>query len=104
MNELDTLDVKEAAVYLKCHENTVRSKASAGEIPALKFGNKYVFLRGELARLFRIAAKKLEDESGERSCQLKNEKVRLISTTVSGTRAASTVLAQARKSAKMRNK
>ncbi len=53
MDELDTLDVVGAAAYLKCGENTVRSKAKSGELPSAKIGKSYVFLVGELANCIR---------------------------------------------------
>jgi excisionase family DNA binding protein len=44
----DTLDVAEAASYLKMHPATLMSKARQGVIPGAKPGKRWVFLRPDL--------------------------------------------------------
>ena len=43
-----TLDLKEAAAFLKMHPQTLRSKAVSGEIPGAKPGKNWVFIEEDL--------------------------------------------------------
>ncbi len=44
-----TLDIKEAAEFLKIHEDRLQRRASAGEIPGVKNGRCWVFIDIDLA-------------------------------------------------------
>jgi len=44
----ETLDLQEAAHFLKLHWQTVRERAKSGEIPAAKLGRRWVFLKADL--------------------------------------------------------
>ena len=43
----ETLDLKEAAQFLKLHWQTVRKRAVSGEIPAANLGRRWVFLKAD---------------------------------------------------------
>jgi len=47
--ENKTLDLYEAADFLKMHWQTLRAKAKCGEIPGAKLGKRWVFLTDDLA-------------------------------------------------------
>lgn len=49
----ETLDVREAALFLRMHPVTLRNKLRAGEIPGAKPGKRWVFLRIDLERYIR---------------------------------------------------
>ncbi|MBL4821610.1 MAG: helix-turn-helix domain-containing protein [Gammaproteobacteria bacterium] len=44
----ETLDLREAADFLKLHWQTLRAKAQSGDIPAAKLGPRWVFLKADL--------------------------------------------------------
>ncbi|MCP5345367.1 MAG: helix-turn-helix domain-containing protein [Pseudomonadales bacterium] len=44
----ETLDLQEAADFLKLHWQTVRERAKSGDIPAAKLGRRWVFLKADL--------------------------------------------------------
>lgn len=46
MNE--TLDLKEAATLLHCHQDTLRKLAADGKVPAAKVGRAWVFSRAHI--------------------------------------------------------
>ena len=46
---LRTLDLRQAATFLRLHPQTVRKLAVAGEIPAAKPGKRWVFVEQDLA-------------------------------------------------------
>ena len=48
-----TLDLKEAAAFLRCHPQELRSRAKAGKIPGAKVGRAWVFLEDDLAEHIR---------------------------------------------------
>lgn len=48
-----TLDLYEAADYLKMHWQTLRAKAKSGTIPGAKLGKRWVFLAEDLADYLR---------------------------------------------------
>jgi excisionase family DNA binding protein len=50
---LRTLDLRQAAVFLRLHPQTVRKLAVAGEIPAAKPGKRWVFVEQDLAEWLR---------------------------------------------------
>ncbi len=45
---METLDLEEAADFLKLHPCTVRQRACAGEIPGYKPGRRWTFIKSEL--------------------------------------------------------
>ncbi len=52
-NDHQTLDLYEAADFLKMHWQTLRAKAVRGEIPAAKPAKQWVFLREDLVSYLR---------------------------------------------------
>tara|TARA_R110002111_G_scaffold254023_2_gene319521 strand:+ start:1205 stop:1516 length:312 start_codon:yes stop_codon:yes gene_type:complete len=52
-NDYETLDLYEAADFLKMHWQTLRSKAVRGEIPAAKPAKQWVFLKQDLVSYLR---------------------------------------------------
>jgi excisionase family DNA binding protein len=48
-----TLDLQEAADFLKLHHEEVRRRAKAGKIPAAKIGKRWAFLEDDLVTYFR---------------------------------------------------
>ncbi|HEV2227536.1 MAG TPA: helix-turn-helix domain-containing protein [Steroidobacteraceae bacterium] len=46
---MKTLDLKEAAEFLRMHPEEVRSRAKRGRIPGAKTGRRWVFLEADLA-------------------------------------------------------
>lgn len=45
---VDTLDINEAADFLRCHKETLRRLADSGELPGTKIGRAWVFVREDL--------------------------------------------------------
>lgn len=45
---LETLNLQEAAAFLKIHEVTLSIKATSGEIQGAKIGKRWVFLKVDL--------------------------------------------------------
>ena len=52
-----TLDLGEAAEFLKVSETTAREMASAGELPGAKIGRAWVFLTDDLIDWLRVQVK-----------------------------------------------
>ena len=50
---MHTLDLKQAAEFLKIHPVTLQCKAKAGEIPGAKPGKSWVFIDEDLANYIR---------------------------------------------------
>jgi len=50
---VDTLNLKEAASFLKIHPQTLRTRAIAGELPGAKIGKSWVFIKEDLAHVIR---------------------------------------------------
>ena len=48
-----TLNLEEAASFLKIHPETLRQKVKAGEIPGAKIGKAYVFIESDLVDVIR---------------------------------------------------
>lgn len=48
-----TLDLKEAATFLKMHPEEVRRRTRAGAIPGAKLGKRWVFISDDLAAFIR---------------------------------------------------
>jgi|TARA_B100000029_G_C17481209_1_gene925639 excisionase family DNA binding protein len=53
MNEIKTLNPKEAADFLQVHYQTLLGMIKNGDIPAAKFGRSYVLLKDDLVDLIR---------------------------------------------------
>jgi excisionase family DNA binding protein len=49
----ETLDLLQAADFLKLHWQTLRAKAKRGEVPAAKLGRRWVFLQEDLVSYLR---------------------------------------------------
>lgn len=49
----ETLDLRQAAYFLKLHWQTLREKAKRGEVPAAKLGRRWVFLKVDLVSYLR---------------------------------------------------
>jgi len=50
---MDTLGLKEAAAFLRCHPEELRRRAKAGIVPGAKVGRCWVFLEDDLAGYLR---------------------------------------------------
>jgi len=50
---MGTLDLKEAAIFLRCHPEELRRRAKAGLVPGAKFARCWVFLEDDLATYLR---------------------------------------------------
>ena len=50
---MQTLDLKEAAAFLKMHPEEVRRRASQGLLPGAKAGKRWVFIDADLAEYLR---------------------------------------------------
>lgn len=63
----DTLDLLEAAHYLRMHPVTLRNKMRAGAVPGAKVGKRWVFLRIDLERYIRskYSARAMQGDSHE---------------------------------------
>jgi excisionase family DNA binding protein len=75
---MQTLDIKQAAAFLRMHPVTVQSKAKAGEIPGAKPGKSWVFIEEDLVEYIRsqytINGKRIAVPNGETQCSLKETK------------------------------
>lgn len=60
----ETLDLQDAAGYLKIHPDTLQKRASNGEIPGAKVGRAWVFVRDELRLWLR---KEIESQTIKRA-------------------------------------
>lgn len=72
----ETLNLQEAAVFLKIHEVTLSIKAASGEIRGAKIGKRWVFLKVDLVSHIR-AQYKLRALQGDRkveTCHFTNAK------------------------------
>jgi hypothetical protein len=45
---METLDLKQAADYLKMHWQTLREQAKSGQVPGAKIGKQWVFIQDDL--------------------------------------------------------
>ena len=50
---METLDLEQAAHFLKLHPEELRRRAKAGTVPAAKVGKRWVFLEPDLADYLR---------------------------------------------------
>ena len=75
---MKTLDLKEAAAFLKMHPVTLQGKAKVGEIPGAKPGKSWVFIDEDLANYIRTQysghGKRIATLNGDTQCFL-NEKI-----------------------------
>jgi hypothetical protein len=93
-----TLTLPEAAEFLKCHPEWLRSQAKLGLIPGAKPGKSWVFIEEDLAAYVRaqypVAVEVLQEKPKEQSpCHSINEKTALIT----GSKSPSQVSLQCRK-------
>jgi excisionase family DNA binding protein len=59
---MQTLNLDEAALFLKCSDDTVRELAASGEIPAAKVGRAWVFVDVDLVEWLRTQYAHPEDK------------------------------------------
>jgi len=52
-NDKDIMTINEAAKYLRMHPQTLRDKASTGEIPGKKIAKRWLFSKCKLQEWFR---------------------------------------------------
>jgi len=73
---MKTMNIKEAAAFLKVHPVTLSMKASAGEIQGAKIGKCWVFLEVDLIEHIRskYAMRALQSERKETLCHSTNAK------------------------------
>jgi hypothetical protein len=75
---MHTLDLKQAAEFLKMHPVTLQCKAKAGEIPGAKPGKSWVFIDEDLANYIRSQytkhGKRIASQNGETKCSLNETK------------------------------
>jgi len=50
---METLELKEAARFLRCHPEELRRRAKAGAVPGAKVGRAWVFLKDDLVAYLR---------------------------------------------------
>lgn len=70
---MDTLDLKEAAEYLKISEESARELAASGDLPGAKVGKAWVFLRDDLKDWLRDQVRRQQEQrqmAGDVSAQL----------------------------------
>lgn len=48
MSDLEVIDSEQCAALLRCTADQVEELARAGEIPGLKFGRSWIFMRADL--------------------------------------------------------
>lgn len=53
MNDNDTLDLNQAAAFLKMNPKSLRQKAKTGKIPGAKPGKRWCFLKSDLISYLR---------------------------------------------------
>jgi excisionase family DNA binding protein len=53
MNDEDTVDLAEAAAFLKMSQESLRRKAKAGDIPGAKPGKRWCFIKSDLTAYVR---------------------------------------------------
>ena len=75
---IKTLNIKEAAAFLKIHPVTLSVKAASGEIQGAKIGKRWVFLEVDLIEHIRSQYKwrALQGERKEALCHSTNAKIR----------------------------
>ncbi len=79
-NHLETLNLQQAAAFLKIHEVTLSIKATSGEIQGAKIGKRWVFLKIDLVSHIRAQyqVRALQGEKKETAlCHFTNAKTPL---------------------------
>ena len=75
---MKTLNLREAAAFLKMHPVTLQGKAKVGDIPGAKPGKSWVFIDEDLANYIRSQysdlGKRIATQNGDTQCFL-NEKI-----------------------------
>lgn len=56
----ETMNVQEAAAFLRLHPETVKKNAREGLLPAAKVGRKWLFLRADLEKWLRAGGVEYE--------------------------------------------
>lgn len=65
-DDYTVLTKSEVAALLHCEENTIEEKARTGQLPAVKIGRTWVFLRATLfGRLFEMSLEPKSSREGE---------------------------------------
>ncbi len=54
MSGLSTLDLDQAAAFLRMHKVVLRNKCRAGEVPAAKVGKRWLFIEVDLINWLRL--------------------------------------------------
>ena len=74
---METLDLEQAAKFLHLHPVTLQRMAKRGEIPAAKFGRRWVFLEIDLVACVRAqyASRVMQGEHKEKLCRSTNAKI-----------------------------
>jgi Helix-turn-helix domain len=79
---MDTLNLEEAAAFLKIHPVTLCSKAATGEVPGARIGKRWVFVKDDLVAHIRsqypMQAMEGVQTMGTSSCHFSKEKIRPI--------------------------
>jgi Helix-turn-helix domain len=75
---IKTLDLKEAADFLKIHPVTLSEKAKSGEIKGAKIGKRWVFIEVDLADHIRAQyqVRALQGDRKVETCHFTNAKTR----------------------------
>jgi|APIni6443716594_1056825.scaffolds.fasta_scaffold1711760_2 excisionase family DNA binding protein len=75
---MQTLNLQQAAEFLKIHPVTLQAKAKSGEIPAAKPGKCWVFIDEDLVNYIRLQytehGKRIASKNGETQCSLNETK------------------------------
>lgn len=77
-NQIKTLNLEEAAAFLKIHPVTLSVKAASGEIQGAKIGKRWVFLQVDLIEHIRAQyqSRALQGEQKETLCHSTNARTR----------------------------
>jgi hypothetical protein len=76
---MNTMDLNEAAAFLRMNPEVLRQKAQAGEVPGAKPGKRWVFLEEDLVQYIRSQyapdwrATRVADDQEETSCHFSAE-------------------------------
>lgn len=67
----ETIDVKECAALLMCSEETVEELTRTGEIPGMKYGRGWLYVRADLLA---YVAQRAREEAEERRSNLQGRR------------------------------
>jgi hypothetical protein len=79
---MKTLDLKEAAAFLKMHPEEVRRRARLGQLPGAKVGKRWVFLEDDLVAYVRAScpssrqALQVTSPKEQQTCHLSSAEIR----------------------------